>query len=327
MKKISILLLICIALFFVNSCTTPLNNERNTETTEIKTPIKEIQLYNPNHITLVVGETTNLIYEVYPYNTDENISISIGDNSIIKLQNNTIIAKSVGETYVSLKSPSNRAINQTITIKVINQFDKNAFEQVNGSSIRQASLTLCRKKYNKNWLGIEKDVEYSNYAGIIVRSIAGNHYFITSYSIFTEEKTHEYEEFYVLDYYNNQYTITIGNYHKYAGIALCSFTSQTIYPTFRVYEKMNYSGDFAITLGQNGLSYSRIESIGYKEILSSVYKSDVFYHSSSFDQLLIGLPVFNENGDIIGINIGYEPDRITAISSLEIKELLDSVFQ
>lgn len=297
----------------------------NKYETEIENPITKVTLNNSN-TTLVVGETLLLSYSITPTNSDEELEISVGDTRIVELVDNYIIAKAVGETYVSFKVPSDKSnmISKEIHIRVINEFDYTTFKSNYSTKIERATLTISCKRYNKNWLGMEKDVYTVTGSGTIIKSAAYANYFLTDKSIFNSvNKNYDYEEWFVKDYLGNTYKIAGIQYDTYSGIALGSFTSSTTYAVIDVFDSYAYKGDYAITAIGNPLT-SRVYSTGYEKILSST--SNVFYHQSAFSSKMVGIAVLNHKCEIIGINVKYTNNNATAVSAIEIRRLIDRVF-
>ena len=300
-------------------------NDSNTNEPKIENPITKVNLNNSN-TTLVIGETLLLDYSITPTNTDEELKISVGDTRIAELVDNYIVAKAVGETYVSLKVPSDRSnmISREIYIRVINEFDYTTFKSNYSTKIERATLTVSCKRYNKNWLGMEKDVYTVTGSGTIIKSAAYSNYFLTDKSIFNAVSTsYDYEEWFVKDYVGNTYKIAGIQYDTYSGIALGSFTSSTNYAVIDVFDSYAYKGDYAITSTGNPLT-SRVSSTGYEKILSST--SNVFYHQSALSSKLVGVAVLNHNCEIIGVNVKYANNNVTAVSAIEIRRLIDRVF-
>lgn len=333
LKKFAFLVAILLAgLMILSACGLFGNSDDDDDTTTVapENPITKLTLNNV-HTTLVIGETLLLDYSITPTDTDEELKISVGDTKIIELVDDYIVAKSVGETYVSLKVPSDRSnmISKEIYIRVVEEFkgsDYNAFMNKYATKLDRATLEVYCKRYNKNWLGIEKDVNIVSGSGTIIKSAAYANYFLTDKSIFNAVSTnYSYEEWYVKDYLGKTYSIAGVQYDTYSGVAIGSFTSSSSYATVEVFEGYAYKGDYAITKIANP-SMCRISNIGYEKLLSSTSSSNVFYHQSALSSKLVGVVVYNTQCEIIGMNVKYSSSTVTAVSAIEIRRIIDRVF-
>lgn len=68
----------------------------------VSAPLKNLA-YNPEHLEMLVGESKDLpslVYAPYDTTTDQAPVISVEDPTIVALENNVIIAKSVGKTII-----------------------------------------------------------------------------------------------------------------------------------------------------------------------------------------------------------------------------------
>lgn len=301
------------------------DNDSKMDEPKSENPITEVNLNNSS-TSILVGETLLLDYSITPTNTDEKLIITVGDTRIAEIVDNYIVAKSVGETCVSLKVPSDKSnmISKEIRIRVIDKLNYAAFRSTYSSTINRATLKVFCKRYNTNWLGTEKDVYTVTGSGTIIKSVAFSNYFLTDKSIFNPVSTsYEHEEWFVEDYVGNTYKIAGIKYHNESGIAIGSFTSSTNYSVIGVSDRNAYIGDYAITSIGNPLT-SRVTSTSYEKILSSI--TDVFYHQSAYRSDLVGVAVFNNNCEIIGINVKYVNDKVMAVSASEIHRFIDRVF-
>ena len=287
-------------------------------------PISYIDLAN-HDTAMLVGESITLDYTLSPAQTDEQLLISCGDPTIVELHGNTLTAKNVGSTYVSLKATKNN-ISKIINIRVIDELDFTKFQNTYGNKIESATVSVCCKRYDTNWLGQEKNVSIVTGSGIIIKSIAHSNYFLTDKAIFDPVNiSYEHEEWYILDNQNKKYSVAGLNYHNYARIAIGAFTSSSYYQTVEIFDGYAYQGDYAISYSGNPL-VSRISEIGYSELSASSVKSNVFYHESGFSSQLLGDAIFNPDGKIIGISLGLSAHQCISVSSIEIRELVDAVF-
>ncbi|MDE6676814.1 MAG: hypothetical protein K2K12_03780, partial [Clostridia bacterium] len=210
-------------------------------------PIKYISISTRN-TTMLIGESIHLNYTLSPENTDENVIISCGDSSIIELDGDNVTAKNIGDTWISItpsSSKSNTYIT-TISIKVIDPLDYTNFKTKYKNNLEKASVSVFCKRYNKNWLGQEKDTYIVSGKGIIIKSVAYANYFLTDKTIFDAVSTkYDYEEWYITDYLDKKYSIAGIQYHKTAQIGLGSFTSSTSYSVASVSDSYPYEGDYA----------------------------------------------------------------------------------
>lgn len=290
-------------------------------------PIKYIDLSNRD-TSMCIGESICLNYELVPENTDEGVIINCGDSSIIELDGNKITAKNIGETWISVK-PSNSKSNTyltTINIKVVEPLDYNDFKTKYKHNLEKATVSVFCKRYNKNWLGKEKDTYIVSGYGTIIKSVAFADYFLTDKTIFdTVNNKYDYEEWYVTDYLGKEYSISGIQYHKTAQIAIGSFTSSTSYPIAPVYDSYPYEGDYVISLIGNPLT-SRISETGYFALSSSGTRSYVFYHDAGLRVENRGEAIYNSKGEIIGISLMLLDKRVISVSSIAIRELMKGVF-
>ena len=107
MKKILYILFILIGITLVGCSTTP--NE---------TKLQSIKVINDN-ITLFIGESETLEYELIPNSIKENVIFDIENDSIVEINNNTVTALDYGETIVTIISTSNSEIKTDINISVV----------------------------------------------------------------------------------------------------------------------------------------------------------------------------------------------------------------
>ena len=290
-------------------------------------PITYIGLANRD-TAMLVGESLELDYTLTPADTDEDVQISCGDSSVIEIIGNTITAKKIGSTYVSLKALSDKSNNKSrkINIRVIEKLDYNNFKSKYQAAIESATVSVFCKRYNKNWLGQEKNVKLVSGKGIIIKSIAYSTYFLTDKSIFDPvSQSYDYEEWYITDNQGKKYSIAGIQYHKTARIAIGSFTSSIGYRTMAISNGYAYQGDYAISLTGNPLT-SRISQIGYLALTSSSSTSNVFYHTAGFTGENLGEAIFNPSGEIIGLNVMFTSTQTVSVSAIEIRQLVNAVF-
>ncbi len=291
-------------------------------------PIKKLDLNNRN-TAMLVGETMTLDYTISPEDTDEKLIISSGDSSVAEVANGVVTAKKVGTTWISLKVPSDKSnfVSKEIQIRVVEKLDYSSFKSQNGNDLQRATVSVFCKRYDKNWLGVEKNVNTTSGKGIIVKSAAYANYFLTDKSIFDKTSTnYAYEEWYITDYLGTKYTISGLKYHLTASIALGTFTSSSSYDVAKIFDAYAYKGDYAIALSGNPLT-CRIEETGYLALVpTSSERSNVFYHEAGLGSRERGLAVFNAAGEIIGINLKYSGSRAVAVSAIEIRELYNAIF-
>ena len=106
MKKLFALISILFCLFL-----TGCQNQSTEKIESIKVNEKEITLY--------IGSSKTIEYQIFPSNISEKIFLEINDPSIAILEDNKVLGKSYGTTYVTLTSSSNSLIKETISISVI----------------------------------------------------------------------------------------------------------------------------------------------------------------------------------------------------------------
>ncbi len=289
-------------------------------------PITYIDLTN-NDRTMLVGESFELEYSVTPEDTDEEVEISCGNSSILEITNHTVTAKKVGDTWLVIR-PLNKkgsTLSRQICIKVINEFDYNEFEDKFKDSLKKATVSVFCKRYDKNWLGQEKNVLTVSGKGIIVRSAAFANYFLTDKTIFNSVNTdYDYEEWYITDYLGKRYSIAGIQYHKTAMIAIGSFTSSSTYSIAKIYDSYPYEGDYVISL-QEKVHSCRIDKTNYMKMFGASSSTKILHHSCDTNSYSRGEAVFNSNGEIIGVNM-TNGKSLLAVSSIEIRELYNGIF-
>lgn len=291
-------------------------------------PITSLNLVNDD-TAMLVGESFELDYTVTPSDADEQVVISSGDPSVVEIKNNTVTAKSVGNTWVSIKVPSDKSnqVSKEIKIRVIEELDYDNFETLYGNRLERATVSVYCKRYNKNWLGQETNVHTVSGKGIIVKSLAYANYFLTDKSIFDPSSSqYEYEEWYITDYLGKEYSVSGIKYHNSALIGIGTFTSSTSYPVAEIYSSYPYAGDYAISLYGNPLT-CRVDKQGYLKMSSSSSRSsNVFYHRAGASTRTRGEAIFNPSGEIIGINMAFSDGQAIAVSAIEIRELYNGIF-
>lgn len=292
-------------------------------------PIKYIDLTNRN-TTMLVGESIALQYILTPENTDDDVIISCGNSSIIELDGNKVTAKNSGDTWILIKAASkNSSASREIRIRVIESLDYDNFTTKYKNSLKTATVSVFCKRYNTNWLGQEKNTHIVSGKGTIVKSAAYANYFLTDKTIFDSVSTkYDHEEWYITDYSNKKYSIAGIQYHKTANIALGSFTSSTAYSVAPVCETYPYEGDYAISLIGNPLT-CRISETDYLSLTSSSLASAtsyVFYHEAGLTAQNRGEAIYNTKGEIIGMNLRFLSNKAIAVSSIEIRELINAIF-
>ncbi len=317
-------MLICL----LSSCDS--KNENGKEINAPLRPITNVQLNNDN-TTLTVGERLELDYTIKPSDTDEELTIRSGNDAIVEVVNNTIIAKSVGETWINIKASytKNNQTSDEIRIKVINELNFKNFESQHLGELKRATVSVYCKRYNKNWIGKEKDVYIVSGKGTIVKSNVYAHYFLTDKTIFDKVATnYSYEEWYIIDHKGAKYSISGIQYHENALIGIGMFSSTMSYPIAKIYDSYAYKGDYAISLFGSPFT-SRIKETKYYNMDSSTLvgnRSYVLYHEAGLSSFTRGEAIYNQNGEIIGINMRLANSRVLSVSSIEIRELFNGIF-
>ena len=181
MKKTTQLLCVIflnVVLFVFSSCSFFENNSNENKEAPLN-PITYIDLENDD-TAMLVGESFDLKYTITPSNTDEQVIISSGDSSIVEVQNNKVTAKKVGNSWISIKVPSDKSNikSREVRIKVIESLDYNNFEKEYADSLEKATVSVFCKRYDKNWLGQEKNVYIVSGKGIIIKSAVYANYFL-----------------------------------------------------------------------------------------------------------------------------------------------------
>lgn len=290
-------------------------------------PITYIDLAN-NDRTMLIGESFDLEYSVTPTDTDEEVEISCGDTSIIGVTNNTVTAKKAGATWLRIEPLNKKSSTRSkqLRIKVIDEFDYKDFESNYKSSLQKATVSVFCKRYNKNWLGQEKNVFTVSGKGIIVKSAAFANYFLTDKTIFNPVSTdYDYEEWYITDYLGKKYSVAGIQYHNTAMIAIGTFTSSTTYSVAKIYDSYPYEGDYVISL-QDKVHSCRIEKTNYMKMFGASASTKILHHKCETNSYSRGEAVFNPEGEIIGINMGSGGKYLLAVSSIEIRELYNGIF-
>lgn len=290
-------------------------------------PISYIDLTNKD-TAMLIGESLTLDYALSPADTDEQPLIDCGDPSILEIHGDTITAKKLGSTYVSLSVPSDISNNKSrlFNIRVIDKFDFTEFKNLYYSRIESATVSVYCKRYDTNWFGQEKNVSIARGAGIIIKSITNSNYFLTDKSIFDEVSTsYDHEEWYIIDNWNKKYSIVGLQYHRYANIAIGSFISSSIYESVDIFDGHVYQGDYAISYFGNPMN-SRISKVGSLNLTASSVKCNVFYHDAGISGRLPGEAIFNPNGEVIGLNVLFMENQCISVSVKEIGELMEGVF-
>ena len=330
MKKTTQLLCVIflnVVLFVFSSCSFFENNSNENKEAPLN-PITYIDLENDD-TAMLVGESFDLKYTITPSNTDEQVIISSGDSSIVEVQNNKVTAKKVGNSWISIKVPSDKSNikSREVRIKVIESLDYNNFEKEYADSLEKATVSVFCKRYDKNWLGQEKNVYIVSGKGIIIKSAVYANYFLTDKSIFDPiSSDYDYEEWYITDYLGKKYSIAGIQYHRTALVGIGSFSSSSSYSVAEVCDSYPYEGDYAISLFGNPAS-CRIDKTGYLALsASSSSRSNVFYHRSGFSSKFRGEAIFNASGEIIGMNLKFSENKAIAVSSIEIRELYNAIF-
>ncbi len=292
-------------------------------------PITGIEINNEK-TTLLVGEKLKLDYKITPTNSDESVIISSGNNEIIEVDNSTIIAKNVGETWVGIESSNtgNSQISSSIRIRVVQTCSYNYFYSHHTNELKRATVSVHCKRYNKNWLGKEKDVYIVSGKGTVIKYDFNTGYVLTDKSIFDKISTeYSYEEWYITDYEGKNYPISGIKYHKYVPIGIGSFTSTTPFTTAKVYSSYAYQGDYAV-LHEKPL-ITRVDKVGYYNFSSYNFasaSSNVLYYQPGKNNYIRGQAVYNGTGEIIGLNLKLSGENVIAVSSIEIRELYNAIF-
>lgn len=161
--------------------------------------------------------------------------------------------------------------------------------------------------------------------GIIVKSAAFANYFLTDKTIFDPvSKDYDYEEWYITDYLGKEYSIAGIQYHSTAMIAIGSFTSSSTYSVAKIYDSYAYEGDYVISL-QDKIHSCRIDKTSYLKMFGASSYTKILHHSCATNSYSRGEAVFNPSGKIIGINMS-NGKFLTAVSSIEIRELYNGIF-
>lgn len=84
-----------------------------TDLTPALIPISKIEA--PESVTVPVGEKTEIEVETEPYNTNEEIKWTSGDESIAQIENGTVVPVKTGETFITASSQS---CSEKISVKI-----------------------------------------------------------------------------------------------------------------------------------------------------------------------------------------------------------------
>ncbi len=327
--RLSGIIFITIIVFALSACT-PKNETENSIPAPLN-PITKITVAHDDTCTMVVGETIKLDYTVTPLDTDEQLKIESTNPSIVDVINNTMIARKSGEALIKFTpahTQSNRA-SYTISINVIHELDYTKFESQYLGELQKATVSVYCKRYNINNRGKEINVNITSGKGVIVKSLAYANYFVTDRTIFDKNITYAYEDWYIIDWQGNKYSISGIQYYKVSHlIGIGMFSSATTYPVAKISNAWARPGDYAISICETP-TFSRIEERDWCNLDSSTFVSDsarVLYHKVGINNGARGEAVFNSNGEIIGINLKISSDQIIAISSVEIQMLFDAMF-
>ncbi len=279
-----------------------------------KKPITGIQI-NDSEITMYVGESKYFNYTVTPSNTDEKVKFSSNTN-IVEVVNGRLIARSAGSTYVTINAELTKGRSASVKVNVVKPFDFSEFESNYSYNLKRATLSVYCKRYNLNFWGKEKDVNIVSGKGVVVRSDFNSKYFLTDKTIFDKVETkYSYEEWYVIDYNGEKYSITGMKYDKNTSIGIGTFSSKTSYPIAKISKKDPIEGEYVVSIFGDPYS-SRISS----------YQYSVFYHKSGVGSKSRGEAVYNADGEIIGVNMKFSSSTATAVSSYVILKLYNAIF-
>lgn len=274
-----------------------------------------------SEIRLFMGDNLTFEYMVTPYDADEEVEISIEDTTIAEIDKNKtkdkkvgIKGKSVGTTKILFKVPGDENNSKTcsVSITVFDTEDVNYFREFNAKSVEKSLVTVYCKRYDKDWLGREKNVTYKKTEGVIIGSNGSRKYLVTHLSFYYGDSS-QYVESYVIDCYGSRYTIKDVRLYNAQKLAVVRFDSSSDYfiPGINPYPK---KGDYAIA-PKGAPVISKIEKTVSMDLMAESFPTvPVFYHKCTSESKVDGQVIFDSNGKILGINGKYENDTAIAVS-------------
>lgn len=126
-------------------------------------------------ITLFIGESETIEYQVLPENVDEKIILEITDSTIATLVDNVVTGKNFGSTLITLTSSSDATINEKIAVNVIKK-TFNILYELDGGYLEENVQDTFEENSGLSLLPTPTKVEYNfigwYYNGNLITSIS-----------------------------------------------------------------------------------------------------------------------------------------------------------
>ena len=243
---------------------------------------------------LKVGEQTNLNVVVSPLNASQDVEYEISDTSIIKIENNKIIALKEGYCDLIVKSLSKQSITTSVSILVQNEDEINYEDKVE-FNITENSTVPTYENIGKELNGLIKRVEKSfvginQYTKTVLTDFGGGLLYKRNAYLNDDTKVNDitidnldnvkYFEYYVVTTRNfgtigDKYTIYLGEefptytatmiqYDPKVDLCLFKFESPLYLPLIKFGDSDSINqGEFIISINNsNGIDYFKTVTYG-----------------------------------------------------------------
>lgn len=334
--------------------------ETNNSEYEFKVIVKgalaegSIKIKLDTNQTLKVGETLELKPEL---NTSNNYSFSYisSNNDIVSVEENKLLAKSVGIATVKVYVTENSEIYKDVLFYVYNDEKENIYDNlvdnktyeivgdIDLSSLNN-TITNIVSKYKDSIIGVSNFQEvvvdfYGNKevleagvgTGFIYKKVNNTYYVLTNYHVIEDNLYTKVYFGYDKEYQESK----VVGYNKDLDLAVVTFESKKEYEILELASNDSVTvGDFAIAIGNsNGYEYYGSVTFGiisYVDRTLDGETSTYLQHDVAINPGNSGGPLLDVNGKVIGINtlkiVEDEIDNMGfSISIKVVKEFLETI--
>lgn len=222
MKKALKLLCFVIAIIAIIGGTAGCNlfdsNDGDDEKVAINKPIESISIHILGNA-IDVGESISISATIEPADTDDSIVWTSRDENIAYVKDGVLYARSVGDTGIYARAKNgdvSAAIEFRVMPKSTGVNDLNTCASIANSAI----LTITKKNYNKNWLGITTKSVTKTFKAVIFKQVGSTYYYIAGYDNFKEVEGYDYQEVTARDSNGDTYEIHSVRYSTMDGTQL-----------------------------------------------------------------------------------------------------------
>lgn len=304
--------------------------------------------------TLKVGETVELNPELNTSNS-YTFKYKSSNDKVISLENNKVIANSVGIATVTISVSENESVYKELLFYVYDDSNVNVFDNVVDNKTYEIvgdidlsklneTVTNIVSKYKDSIIGVSNFQEvvvdfYGNKqvleagvgTGFIYKKIGNTYYVLTNYHVIEDN-------LYVKAYfgYEKEYLdAKVIGYNESLDLAVVTFESDRDFEILELASNDSVTvGDFAIAIGNsNGYEYYGTVTFGiisYVDRILEGEESTYLQHDVAINPGNSGGPLLDVYGKVIGINtlkiVEDEVDNMGfSISIKVVKEFLETI--